>query len=198
MRPTGGPPPVRAWRSKRCAAGAKPGAKLRSGAHFGAGRLQLHCRRWVAVPRPLSHIHHPVLTDVPAPPRRMQAKTSRRASCACGAEGGGGGESGGEGGGEGSSTKATSLPLVFSNLLAQAMSVEKEAWTDFDQVSYESQLRRRIECDVLPEPEDCARWLAASPRIERARPSSPPPPTPPPPPYPPPRTPPSTEVPCSE
>ena len=127
-------------------------------------------------------------------PRRMQANTSRRAPCACGAEGGGGGE----GGGEGSSTKATSLPLVFSNLLAQAMSVEKEAWTDFDQVSYEAELRRRIERDVLPEPEDCTRWLAASPRIEQARSSSPLPLPPPPPPYPPPRTPPSTEVPCSE
>ena len=64
MRPTGGPPHARAWRSKRCAAGAKPGARQRSGAHFGAGRLPLHCRRCGAVPwPPLPHTTCPVLTD---------------------------------------------------------------------------------------------------------------------------------------
>jgi hypothetical protein len=207
MRPMAGPPPVRAWRSKRCAAGARPGARPRSGEHFGAGRLQLHCRRCGAVPWPLSHMHGmhtraptctcctwPALTDLAtAASGRMQAYASRRALCASGAKRGCG-----ERGGEGSSTGATSLPLVFSHLLAQAMGVEKEAWTDFDQVSYESQLRRRIESDVLPQPEDCARWLAASPRIEQAQPSASLPATPPPPPYPPPRTPLSSEATCSE
>ena len=136
----------------------------------------------------------------------MQANASRRASRACSAEDVSGGEGccyGGVGGGTDScegcgedGTTAMSLPLFFSNLLALAMSVEKEAWADFDDLSYEEQLRRRIERDVLPEPEETARWLAAPPRIEQGWPHSPPPP--PPPPYPPPQTPPSAEVPHSE
>lgn len=147
------------------------------------------------------HVLHmcPALTDLAtAASGRMQAYASRRALCASGATRGGCGEGCVEGCGEGSSTRATSLPLVFSHLLAQAMGVEKEAWTDFDQVSYESQLRRRIESDVLPQPEDCARWLAASPRIKQAQPSSSLLATPPPPSYPPPRTPLSSEATCSE